>query len=507
MYIPILLAALFFRMPGGIVAAVIAGLALGPHMPIDVAAGEMQTTANWLYRLGIFVVVGALTGFGVQLWDRHIRQFRWLAYHDIDTGLPNRVFMAAALEDLIRRQRGNGEIAVMVLQLANYSQITGTFGLSSVEPIAEQFSEHIRPVVGDPPLCQILPSVFGVIAPLNQGKADIIPQLLAATQQPVHLDGLPVLTDVAAGLARYPEHGTDAATLIRKASVACLAAQDKGMRLVAYSEVDDGTRRAKLQLLGALPGALAHDQLRCHYQPIVLMSTCEPVMVEALLRWEHPERGRIPPAVFIPLAEQTSLVSPLNDFTLGTSMREFSTWVSRPRGLRLAVNISARLLYDASWLHSVEQHRSRNNLTPGDLVFEITESAAMADIEGALRTMEQIRDMGIEMAIDDFGTGSSSLSYLKQLPVHHIKIDNSFISRLPYDEQDQQIVRAAITLGHNLGLQVVAEGVETEQVYTWLLDNECDMAQGFWMSRPLPASELAPWFAGNRGYCPPAPAR
>ena len=246
-------------------------------------------------------------------------------------------------------------------------------------------------------------------------------------------------------------------------------------------------------LSGELRAAIEKDELRLYYQPKVDLATGRLDSVEALVRWQHPTRGFMPPDQFIPLAEQTGLITPLSHWVLTAAVRQCRLWQDAGRPIRIAVNLSTRLLLRRDLVETITALLQAEGVQPRWLEVEITESAMMADPSRALSMLTRLHDMGVRLAIDDFGTGYSSLSYLKRLPVDEIKIDKSFVLDMPANNDDAAIARSIIDLGHNLNLSVVAEGVEDDATWHQLLAMGCDQAQGYYLSRPLPAADFAVW--------------
>lgn len=503
MYVPIILAALFFKVPGGVIAAMVAGLVLGPLMPVDTTTAEMQTTANWVFRMVMFLLMGAVAGASFRLMHIHVTELKWLAYHNLETGLPNQAFLVSRLSDMMSTQCAVDGVgpAVMAFRLNNYASLVTTYGFSAMEPLAQQLTERVAGLLGAP-VGQLLSSTYGVAVPVLPAPVEM-DRLLDAMQQPLDVGGVPVLPHVTLGVAVCPRDGSAADDLIRRASLAATVARDRAVPAFEYSEPAEAERRQRLERLGLLPAALAEGQVAFHYQPVIDLKSGRTLLLEALLRWNHPVLGMVPPAEFIPLVETTSLVSPLHEYTMQRTFREFASLLAGGEALRLAVNLSVRLLRQPSWLDSAAALWHSHGLSPESLVFEVTESAVMSDPEAAVATLTHIRGMGIGLSIDDFGTGASACAYLKNLPVEHVKIDRAFVSDVLSSEHSQHIVRAMLGVIHGLGLKAVAEGVETEAQYRWLLRNGCDMGQGYWMCRPLPAEEIAHWLGQAHPGLPP----
>jgi len=286
--------------------------------------------------------------------------------------------------------------------------------------------------------------------------------------------------------------------LLRCADGAMYHAKDEksGWAFYDSSRITHGT--ARLTLVGELRRALDQRELVLYYQPQAILENGEVRVVEALLRWQHPERGLVPPDEFIPLAQQTGLIKPLTVYVIDEALRQCRAWLDDGLQLMIAVNISARNLVDAGFPGQVAGLLERWEISPDLLEFEITESAMLTDPGRTKLILEQLSGMGIRLSIDDFGTGYSSLAYLKRLPVSEIKVDRSFVMSMDQDEDDATIVRSTIDLGRNLGLDVVAEGVENEQVWKRLRQLGCTVAQGYYLSRPVPAPELQAWLLHRR---------
>jgi predicted signal transduction protein with EAL and GGDEF domain len=318
-------------------------------------------------------------------------------------------------------------------------------------------------------------------------------KLLDALADPFSLDALTVEVEASIGIALFPDHGDDAATLLQHADVAMYIAKAAHSGIEIYTSEHDLYSRDRLTLVGELRSALDDGQLVLHYQPKVDLRTGAVRGVEALLRWAHPTRGLLAPDGFLPAAEHTGLIRPLTSYVLEHAAAQCADWRRAGHELTVAVNLSARNLHDLLLPDEIEHVLDRWSLPPSAFDLEITESAIMADPVRAFGVAARLRELGVGLSIDDFGTGYSSLSYLKQFPISEIKIDKSFVIDMTDNDEDAAIVRSTIGLARNLGLDVVAEGVETESVRDLLTDLGCDFAQGFLLCVPLPAPDLTRW--------------
>jgi EAL domain-containing protein (putative c-di-GMP-specific phosphodiesterase class I) len=321
--------------------------------------------------------------------------------------------------------------------------------------------------------------------------------------EPIAVQGLPLSIEASIGIAVCPDDGDDAETLLRRADVAMYHAKDEKLGYAFYDGAIGRRDPARLTLVGELRRALEERELTLHYQPQAVLAGGEVRSVEALLRWQHPERGIIPPDEFIPIAQQTGLIKPLTLYVIDEALGQTAAWLDAGLELAVAVNVSARNLLDADFPAQVRDLLERWGVPPKLLVLELTESTMIAEPVRTRAVLEQLAAMGIRLSIDDFGTGYSSLAYLTRLPIAEIKIDRSFVTGMEESGDDATIVRSTIDLGRNLGLEVVAEGVETRLVWNRLRSLGCTIAQGYFLSRPLPAAELLDWVVDHRSTSHP----
>ena len=333
----------------------------------------------------------------------------------------------------------------------------------------------------------------------NDDFTDTARRIIAALEAPILYEGQPLDVGTSIGIAHYPDHGHDAQTLVRNADIAMYAAKRNKTGFATYEKHYDTSQQEHLSLLSELRRAVEHNELRLYYQPKVSLHSSHVSAVEALIRWEHPTRGLVPPAQFIPFAEHTGYIKLLTRWVIREAVRQCGEWLRSGLSLQVSVNISARDLMNRELPELVAELLAEHDVTPGLLCLEITESGFMEDPAHAQKVLDRLAELGVKLSIDDYGTGYSSLSYIMKLPVQELKIDQSFISRMATDKEISTIVRSTIDLGHNLGLQVVAEGVEDAAVWELLRSLGCDDAQGYYMSKPLDARTLTAWIANNRG--------
>jgi EAL domain-containing protein (putative c-di-GMP-specific phosphodiesterase class I) len=321
----------------------------------------------------------------------------------------------------------------------------------------------------------------------------VLERMQNGLEDPIHVQSLPIGIEASIGIAIYPDHGRDAQTLIQRADVAMYEAKRDGFNYVFYDDSAHDYDVASLTLVAELRRAISERELVLYYQPKAALESGEVTSVEALIRWMHPERGLVLPDSFIPLAQETSLIGPLTLYVIEEALRQSRAWLEQGIELQVAVNLSTRNLLDRSFPTQVADLLRRWDVKPNALELEVTESSMLANPKRAQDVLRELSELGIRLSIDDFGTGYSSLSYLRELPVDEIKIDRSFVMGMAAEAGDAVIVRSTVDLGRNLGLEVVAEGVETIEHWECLRELGCNIAQGYYLSRPVPADELSDW--------------
>ena len=447
--------------------------------------------------------------------DRELREFeirkerkeaqewlKYLAQYDQLTDLPNRNLLYQRLGEAIDDHRRDGKsLALMLMDLNDFKDINNTLGHQSGDLLLQQVGRRLQSASRkNEIIARLGGDEFGVVLPEITGQAAgaVAAHLVRALEAPFTIGELSIDVRTSIGITFFPEHGDDRDTLLRRADVAMYRAKQSSERYVVYSPDHDSYSPERLTLLADLHRSLDNRQLFLVYQPKIDLVTQTTSGVESLARWNHPKRGVIPPDHFIPLAERTGFIKPLTIWGLETALRQSQVWLQQGLGLPVSVNLSARNLHDNGFLARLENLVRDLQISPEQLELEITESAIMTDPVHALAILTSISQMGIALSIDDFGTGYSSLAYLKRLPANAVKIDKSFVLHMIKDPNDAQIVRSTIELAHGLGLKVIAEGVENNEVWQRLRDLGCDEAQGYYMSRPLPAAEITKWLRDSQ---------
>ena len=417
---------------------------------------------------------------------------RHQATHDALTGLPNRVL----LDERLGAALAAGPLALLLLDLDRFKEVNDTFGHPRGDELLAEVAARLRGVTREADTVARLGGDEFAVLLLGGAEADAraaARAIRATLEAPIAVAGQPVQVGASIGVALAPAHGGDGATLLRRADVAMYAAKRAQSGVAVYDPAQDQHSLERLALVAELRHALAHGGLVLHYQPKANLASGQICGVEALARWWRPERGFIPPDHFIPLAEATGLMAPLTEWALEAALRQHRAWADDGLTLDVAVNLSMWSLHDPALPGLVATLLRRHGAPPERLCLEITESAAMADAELTAEVLGRLAALGVRLAVDDFGTGYSSLAYLARLPVHELKIDRGFARALTTSATDRTIVASTIGLGHGLGLNVVTEGVEDAQTWELLKRMGCDVAQGYYLSRPLPADELERW--------------
>jgi diguanylate cyclase (GGDEF)-like protein len=420
--------------------------------------------------------------------------------HDSLTELPNRLYFYEAVTQAIAGAQGRGQLAILLIDLDRFKEINDTLGHHYGDLLLCEFAgalrRHLRPpdtlarLGGDE--FALLLHVEGDAAAAATSALHRIEELVA---QPYQIEGLPLSIEASIGVACYPGDGEDVDQLLQHADIAMYAAKRNGAGHAFYerSTNGNGDDRRRLGMLGELRRAIAERELVLHYQPKLDLRSKRIDRVEALVRWQHPTDGLVPPVQFIPLAEQTGLIKPLTLYVLDSALQQCRRWLDDGRSISVSVNISPRNLNDCGFPEEVEQLLRLHDVPPECLLLEVTERGIIADPARAETTLRTLSDMGVHIALDDFGAGHSSLAFLARLPLDQIKIDRSFVTDLDTNTGNDVIVRSIISLGHQLGLEVVGEGVETMEVETRLEAYGCDLVQGFMLTPALPPDELEHW--------------
>jgi diguanylate cyclase (GGDEF)-like protein len=446
----------------------------------------------------VLLFVAGLAALAVISLSRraHRRTMQTMAIQDPLTGLPNRAAFQARAE-LALRSAGpdDPQPTVLMVDLDGFKDVNDTLGHHMGDLLLVEVGRRLRAAVrAEDTVARLGGDEFavvltGAVAAAGEEAAARIGEVLS---RPFLVEGVSLDLEASIGIATV-EPGQDVTTVVRHADLAMYVAKEQRIGYTRFEAKHKHDTAARLNLLGAMRRALDEDQLVLHYQPKMSVGSGELIGVEALARWQHPTRGLLPPAEFIPVVENTSLVHRFTAQVLGLALSQAREWLDQGHRIPIAVNVSTRCLLDLQFPGTVADSL-RSTGVPGELLcIEITENTVMANPDRAIEVLGQIRALGVRTSIDDFGTGYSSMAYLRILPIDEIKVDRSFVRHMATEAGDQVLVESAVELGHNLGLRVVAEGVEDVPTLTVLHRLGCDYAQGYHFAKPLPPTEFAEW--------------
>ena len=472
-------------------------LAMIAFAPVVVIVAEHAWPALFL----LLIPLGALVHSARELDHR-----RHATLHDTLTGLPNRTLLDRQIEqELARTRRRHESCALLVLDLDRFKEVNDTLGHGHGDALLKSVASRVVGLLRtEDTVARLAGDEFAVLlsGPIDAADASAIAnRIRGSLAEPIAIGGLRVVAAASVGIA-LSARSDDGTSLLRRADVAMYRAKEQGVAWALYDEQDDPHTAERLALAAELRDGIERDELVLHYQPKVTPCRDRVDGVEALVRWQHPVRGLLGPHEFLALAEQSDLMQPLTEWVLEEALRQIAVWRATEPGLHVAVNISAQTLRDDALPDTIAAALGRHGLPASSLQLEVTESTLMRDPQRAADVLEQLSASGVRVAIDDFGTGWSSLLWLKRLPVQSIKVDRSFVGDMLTSPSDAAIVESTIRLGQTLGLEVVAEGVETDATLARLREFGCHAVQGYLIARPQSANDLTPWIAAASARAP-----
>ena len=471
----------------------------------DVAVEAMKAGAHDYLMKGNLARL--LPAIARELREVRIRQerrqgdttIRRLAYTDAVTGLPNRVrFHELVQEAVVAAQREQRPIALLLMDLDHFKDVNDTLGHDRGDSLLLQVGLRLRSALFAPDvIARLGGDEFGILLPRLAATGDVghvVRKLHDCLEAPFMIDGIPIAVETSIGVATMPEHADNADTLLQRADIAMYRAKQMASDYAIYEPEFNPHSPERLGLMAELRDAIEQNQLVLHFQPKLSLKSGHIVGTEALVRWQHPRLGMVPPDQFIVAAEQTGLIGPLTRWVLNDALIQCQNARREGMRLRVSVNLSARSLHDPHLPKVIADALAATGAEPDQLMLEVTESAIVLEPKRAEENLMTLSRMGVLLSIDDFGTGYTSLASIKRLPINEIKIDKSFVTNMLTDKKNAMIVRTVIELGHNFGLTVVAEGVETKEVLDALAALGCDEIQGYFISKPQACDLLKSWF-------------
>jgi diguanylate cyclase (GGDEF)-like protein len=461
-----------------------------PYAPVAAAAARDVRFVYALVAGGLtllFLLLYRIVGRASGSLRRQAEENRRQALHDPLTGLPNRRSLYERLDELLASGR---PLSLLVADLDGFKELNDTLGHRAGDLVLSQLGPRVQAAVpGAELLARIGGDEFAVLT-FDDSPDSVAQRFRAALDEPFLVDGISLTVKASLGIARFPDHGEDAHALIQRADVAMYQAKAQQCGSLEYEPARDEHSRTRLALAGELRRAISDRELVVHYQPKADLERGEVISVEALVRWQHPELGLLPPSEFVPMAEQTGQIRPLTLFVLDAAASQARAWDDVGLDLKVAVNLAMANLIDSQLPEDVAALLAKHKLPPSRLILEITENVVMADPTRTLAILARLRSLGVGLSLDDFGTGHSSLAYLRQLQVDELKIDRSFVTDMVHDGQNAAIVRSTIDLAHAVGIRIVAEGVEDADTLFELKAMGADEVQGFYLSPAVPATEI-----------------
>jgi diguanylate cyclase (GGDEF)-like protein len=471
------------------------------YTPIAAAIGSDVRMIALLVALGLallWAILFKIVASASRRLRRQAEENDRLARYDQLTGLPNRTLFSERLAEALHDRSADGdEVAVLLLDLDGFKQINDTLGHKAGDMVLNEVARRLRDSL-DPEfaIARLGNDEYAILQPRSEGQAGALEtaaRVRSTMEDPVALEGVAVNVEASIGIALAPGHANDAETLMRRADMALAHARSYRSVVEVYAAEHEHFDTARLKLLGQVRPALEQKEFVLHYQPKIDLASGRVTGVEALLRWQHPQRGMLAPLEFMPVIEQTALIGSVTRYVIDQALIQLAAWRQAGLELGMSVNLSACNLHDPTLPAHIASLLKTHATPEGALTVEVTESAAMADVEKALRVLNALRALGVGVSIDDFGSGHASIAYLTRLPATELKIDRSLITHICESPRDAAIAHTTIDLARHLDLCVVAEGIETVEVAERLLQIGCDVGQGYFISRPLPADELVAW--------------
>jgi EAL domain-containing protein (putative c-di-GMP-specific phosphodiesterase class I)/GGDEF domain-containing protein len=499
-YIPIILSAYFYKIKGGLIAAIIGGLLLGPYMPINTDTMVMQGTENWFFRMLMLVIVGSFAGYLFSLLESQLRKVNKIAYYDPETGLPNKLKLKEDLEAQIYAEEN---FHLLILSINNFIDIYKLIGFMNFSEYVKSLLVYIKKFKKvEKNIYLINENKYGIIVKDAEIKniKSYIKEFINYLDQAVEFNQISIFNDITLGVTNYPKESQIADELIDQAFISLEKAEEKKLQYWIYEQENNDLNDNNIELLADINKSIKNDDFILYYQPKVNLKNKKIETFEALIRWQHPLKGFISPGNFIPMVEKSSLIDSLTEWVISRALRDINQLngvkgsseflnglVDAETGQKyynIAVNISARNLQHPEFADSLISNLDKYNINPDRFSIEITETDLILEIEENIKKLQKLKNKGIKIYLDDFGKGYSSLKYLKELPVDYLKIDRYFIKNIGQEDASEDIIRSIIDMAHALNLKVVGEGVETKEQLDFLISLNCDYAQGYYFARP-----------------------
>ena len=503
--IPIILAGIIFGLKGGILGGLVGGIILTPFSLFElqeVGFRSLNNITNWLTRSGFLVIKGIVVGVSFDLLNKKMEELEKASFFNLETGLANKNKLIHDIDEIILPQTEKNYYLILI-NIDNYSEIINTIGhrLSSnfFQKISKEIQKRLESNIN---IYNIYGNKFSILIKKSNKKsiAVFVDKLIKILEDPFTFNKIPIYLNTYLGIVQISEKNQYEETILQDAYIAMnKARENKNKYLYSNSNLNQNKNTSNLILLSEIKSAIKKNNFSLYYQPKLNLRTGKIVGAEALIRWDHYEKGIISPSNFIPQAEKTALINNLTYWVIQKAAEDIIKFQKDNIDLNIAINIVPRNLKDKEFPRKIENIINDKNIESGKIELELTETDIMEELEEAELILAILSDKGFKISLDDFGTGYSSLSYLKNLPINNIKIDRSFVRDILVDNKDRQIVKAAVELGHILNKKVIAEGVETRKGLELIKNMKCDFVQGYFIGRPLPYEEFKKTYIT---YCP-----
>jgi EAL domain-containing protein (putative c-di-GMP-specific phosphodiesterase class I)/GGDEF domain-containing protein len=498
MYIPIVLAGLAFSVKGGLIAGGIAGLILGPWMPVDVIENIQQPTLSWVTRAVLFMIIGAVAGLGSYVFRKYLNELEFRFTTNPVTQLPNLNGLCRLFEAYSALWQA---MTVLEIEIRNINALERSIGPGGVE-------ELLRSIVKEIKKFEFYPDIIGhthttgfiLIFKRPFETQRFLKYLQESLPASYIINDIPIFVELYYSTIQYPEDGANFHELLRKLKVALAHSRKRAQQLTVYDPLLHDSSTQNIRILHELMHALENGELELYYQPKVCMTTMKTVGVEALARWNHPHKGLLAPDKFIPLAERTLLIDPFTRWLIQQGLKDIASVHQAGFDISIALNFSTRNFHNPALFQEMMDILREKRVSPSKIEVEITETDVFTDVPVILSVLKKLRESGIQLVVDDFGTGQASQKYLFELPVDGIKIDQIFVRALGERPAAEAIISSAVSLANQLNLSLVAEGVETEEQKKALLALGCTLAQGFLFAKPMPLKDLIGWLSVHGGF-------
>jgi EAL domain-containing protein (putative c-di-GMP-specific phosphodiesterase class I)/GGDEF domain-containing protein len=503
-YIPIILSAYFYNFKGGLLAAFLGGLFLGPLMPLNTETMIMQSFENWFFRMILFMIIGSFSGALFSLLESQLEKLNEIAYYHQGTGLANLVKMKIDLDHKIENEE---DFYLLIISINNFLDIYKLIGFTEFSNYINQLISYIKDFKQiSYNIYHINENKYGLI--IDKGKIDnfdrFLKELIIYLEKAVDFKDLSIFNEITIGISSYPEQSQIADEIINQSFMALEKTDKKKVHHWIYnkSKNDLEFSNNNIELLAQVKNSIAKNHFELYYQPQINLNNNRIESFEALIRWHHPKKGFLTPGKFITVVEQSSLIEVLTDWVIKAAASDLNSFRENTglANINIGVNISARNLQQPDFTDKLIKNLNQKKIDPHQFSLEITETELMLDIKENIKKLKILKEKGIQIYLDDFGKGYSSLKYLKELPVDFIKIDGYFIKSIGNDKAAENIIHSIINMAHALDLKVVAEAVEDPEQLEFLKELKCDFAQGYYFARPDSKVDIINWVKSNNKY-------